>query len=156
MKLRELLAALEEIKKDLSYTRSLQEKWEKERRRFPILYEHIGKQSDFFREKMEKVLEAEVREESVDAYIRWRLQQAGKQSEGSQRGSASVVGLQTLESAAQEVAKLRQQEGSEARPVAERVPKASKQDVSDKAGDAGKLAEPRTHVGDETEKREEK
>jgi len=156
MKLRQLLAALEEIKKDLSYTQSLQEKWEKERRRFPILYEYIGKQSDFFREKMEKVLEAEVKEESVDAYIRWRLQQVGKESEGGERAAASVVGLQTQESAAQEVPKLPQQKSSGARRLAERGPKTSKQDVSKNAANAGKLAQPHTRVADEMERQKGK
>ncbi|RKY13290.1 MAG: hypothetical protein DRP82_05600 [Planctomycetota bacterium] len=91
MKLKELLAIVEEIKKDLSYTKSLQERWEKERRRFPILYEYIGKQLDFFREKMEKVLEAEVKEESLDEYIRWRLQQVRKRFESGEERIARVA-----------------------------------------------------------------
>ena len=153
MKLKELLAAVEEIKKDLSYTKSLQERWEKERRRFPILYEYIGKQSDFFREKMEKILEAEVKEETLDAYIRWRLQQMGKRSEAGEGELVSVAGLQTSESTAGETTKLRQQEGSGTEQVAERVPKVSKRDASDKVSNVGKLSEPRTQVVDEMEEK---
>jgi len=157
MKLKELLAAVEEIKKDLSYTRSLQERWQKERRRFPILYEYIGKQSDFFREKMETLFEAEVKEESLDAYVRWRLQQVGKQPEGGGEKPAPVVELQTLESAAEEAARLRQQkEQEDAKRLAEKVRKTVKQHVPDEVKDAEKLAELGTQIADEIEKRKKK
>jgi len=149
VKLKELLAAIEEIRKDISYTRSLQERWQKERQRFPILYEYVGRQSNFFWEKMETLLEAEVKEESLDAYVRWRLQQVGKQPEGGEKESGAAAGLQALESAAEEVAKLRQhKEQEDAERLAEKV-------RQDEVKNADRLDEPGTQIADELEKREE-
>ena len=157
MKLKELLAVVEEIKKDLSYIRSLQERWQKERQRFPILYEYIGKQSDFFREKLQTLFEAEMKEESLDAYVKWRLQQAGKQPGGVEEGSAPVAQLQALESAMGEAAGLRQQKGQEdAKRLAEKVHQAAKERVPDKNKDAAKLAGLGTRTADEIERHKKK
>jgi len=140
MRLKELLSAVGEIKKDLSYIRSLQKRWQKECQHFPILYEYIGKQSDFFRERLDTIFEAEMKEESIDAYMKWRLQQAGRQPEGGEKSSAPVADLQALGSAMNEVAGLRQQKGREAvRRLAEKVHQTVKRYVPDKDKNANRL-----------------
>lgn len=155
MKLKELLSVVDEIKKDLSYTRNFQEKWQRERRRFPILYEYIGKQVEFFREKIRALLDVEVKEESVDEYLRWRLQSSGKRK--GEREEESVVELQTLEAAAAEAAKLRQQkEAEDAKKLAAKVRQTVKQHIPEGVKDADKLAELGSQVADEIEKGEKK
>jgi len=148
MKLKELLAVVEEIKKDLSYIRSLEERWQKERRRFPILFEHIRKQAEFFRQKMQTLFEVEVAEASLDEYLRWRMQVARQPSSLEK----PVVELQTLEAAAAEAAKLREEkEKEDAKRLAEKVRQTVKQHLPQEVKDAEKLKELGTQIADEIE-----
>jgi len=120
MKLKELLALVDEIKKDLSYTRSLQERWQNEKRRFPILFAAIGRQIEFFNKNIARLFDAEVAETGLDAYVMDRLKTLR-----SRGGKAPVVELQTLESAAKEASRLREEKGKkDASKLASKVKKA--------------------------------
>ncbi|MFH1422075.1 MAG: hypothetical protein ABIH42_05115, partial [Planctomycetota bacterium] len=55
MLLRDILSAVEEIKKNLIYTKSLETKWKKEEDRFPVIIKYIKKQKEFFEDEIEKV-----------------------------------------------------------------------------------------------------
>jgi hypothetical protein len=76
MLLKDLLAAIEEIQKDLSYTQNLQERWEKEADRFPIIFEYIKKQSEFFKQQIEKLLSINVNGDAIPEFARRRGQAA--------------------------------------------------------------------------------
>jgi len=134
MKLKELLALVDEIKRDMSYTRSLQERWQKEKKRFPILCEAISKQVDFFREKIEGLLDAEVVEEGVDKYVLYRLDVLRKKE------TVPVVELQTLEAAAKEAKALKEQREKEKKAqLAERVKAAMEAHMPKEGKSAEKL-----------------
>lgn len=72
MILRNLLKVIEEIRKDLAYTQRLEERWVKEKKRFPVIYESIVKQREFFEQVVEKALLVEVDESKLDEYMRNR------------------------------------------------------------------------------------
>lgn len=72
MILKDLLKIVEEIRKDLAYTQRLEERWTKEQKRFPLIYESIVKQREFFQEVVDKALRAEVDESNLDEYVKNR------------------------------------------------------------------------------------
>jgi hypothetical protein len=76
MLLKDLLAAVEEIERDLAYTQDLQAKWEKEAERFPVIFEYIKKQSEFFRQEIEKLLSISVGDNAMSDFVRQRARAA--------------------------------------------------------------------------------
>ena len=73
MTLRELLRVLDEVKRDLDYTRRLEERWVAEEKRFPLIYKHIARQKEFFQEQIDKVMIVDIDDQKVDNYVRARL-----------------------------------------------------------------------------------
>jgi len=118
MKLREMIGLIDSIKKDMSYTRSLQERWQKEKKRFPILYASIEKQTEFFKKQIEALFDAEITEGGLDEYIRDRL--AVLRSGGGEQ--TSTIELQTLEEAAREAETLsKKREDEQSKQLAQKV-----------------------------------
>lgn len=73
MILKELLRVVEEIKKDLEYTKRLEERWVKEQKRFPLIYKYIIKQRESFQEQIEKAMSINLDESGLDNYVVNRL-----------------------------------------------------------------------------------
>jgi hypothetical protein len=73
MTLKELLKVVEEIKKDLDYTRRLEERWTAEQKRFPLIYKYIVKQREFFQEQIESSMKTDLDNASLTEYVRERL-----------------------------------------------------------------------------------
>ncbi|MCX7703240.1 MAG: hypothetical protein N2234_03955 [Planctomycetota bacterium] len=118
MKLRELVALIDSIKKDMSYTRSLQERWQKEKKRFPILYASIEKQSEYFKKQIESLFDAEVSDKGLSEYVHDKL--ASLRSSGTEQ--PSIIELQTLEEAAKEADALtKKREEEQAKQLAQKV-----------------------------------
>lgn len=136
MKLKELVAVINGIRKDISYTRSLQERWQKERRRFPILFASIEKQTEFFKEQIEALFDAEVSDESVSPHIKSRLAMLREKGE---KGLAAVE-LQTLEDAAREAERMaKAREKEQAKELAGRVKEAMESHLPKEAKSAEKV-----------------
>lgn len=69
MNLKELLNVIEDIKKDLAYTKRLEERWIKEQKRFPLIYKYIIKQREFFQEKIDAALSVGIDLTKLDDYV---------------------------------------------------------------------------------------
>ncbi len=69
MIVKELLRVVEDMKKDLEYTRRLENRWQSEQKRFPLIYKYIIKQREFFQEQIDKAMMAELDESKLDGYI---------------------------------------------------------------------------------------
>ncbi len=73
MNLKELLKVIEEIKKDLDYTRRLEERWTTEQKRFPLIYKYIIKQREFFQEQIDTSMKTDLNDSGLSEYVRERL-----------------------------------------------------------------------------------
>jgi hypothetical protein len=73
MILKELLRVVEEIKKDLEYTKRLEERWLSEQKRFPLIYKYIIKQRESFKEQIDKAMTMNLDESKLDEYVVNRL-----------------------------------------------------------------------------------
>jgi hypothetical protein len=121
MLLRDVVAAVEEIRKDLSYTQNLEAKWEKEADRFPVILEYIKKQSGFFKEEIEKLFLLNVDDNAISEFVKTRRAQAG------QVPQLESAATQTAEEVAQKRA---EEKGSEEAPSS---PLASQKELQDSA-----------------------
>lgn len=73
MTLKELLKVIEEIKKDLDYTKRLEERWTTEQKRFPLIYKYIIKQREFFQEQIDTSMKTDLEESRLSDYVKDRL-----------------------------------------------------------------------------------
>jgi len=152
MKLKELIALINELKKDMSYTRSLKERWRKEQKRFPILFASIEKQVDFFNKQIETLFDAEIDDKSLSSYIGTRLT-ALRECGG---GEVKAVELQTLEEAAREAEELsKERDKEQAKELAKRVKKAMESHLPKGAKSAEKVRKLGEELAEELEKPEE-
>jgi hypothetical protein len=69
MNLKELLRVIEDIKKDLDYTRRLEERWASEQKRFPLIYKYIIKQREFFQQQIDGAMNLNVDETQLNEYV---------------------------------------------------------------------------------------
>jgi len=151
MKLKELIALVNELKKDMSYTRSLRERWKKEQKRFPILFASIEKQVDFFNKQVETLFDAEIDEKSLSSYISTRLTAL---REGGGEG-VKAVELQTLEEAAREAEELgKERDREQAKELAKKVKKAMESHLPKDAKSAEKVRRLGEELAEELEKPE--
>lgn len=149
MKLRELIALINELKKDMSYTRSLQERWKKEQRRFPILFASIEKQVDFFNKQIATLFDAEIDDTSLSSFISERLTTL-REGGGEQ---VKAVELQTLEEAAREAERLsKERKKEQAKNLAKRVKKAMESHLPKDAKSAEKVRKLGEELAEEIEK----
>lgn len=72
MIVKELLRVVEDMKKDLEYTRRLENRWQSEQKRFPLIYKYIIKQREFFQEQIDKAMTSELDESKLDEYVKGR------------------------------------------------------------------------------------
>ena len=73
MNLKELLKVIDEIKKDLDYTKRLEERWTSEQKRFPLIYKYIIKQREFFQEQIDSSMKTDLDEFKLTDYVKDRL-----------------------------------------------------------------------------------
>ena len=73
MTLKELLKVIDEIKKDLDYTKRLEERWTSEQKRFPLIYKYIIKQREFFQEQIDSSMKTDLDEFKLTDYVKDRL-----------------------------------------------------------------------------------
>jgi hypothetical protein len=73
MNLKELLKVIDEIKKDLDYTKRLEERWTSEQKRFPLIYKYIIKQREFFQEQIDTSMTTDLDEFRLTDYVKERL-----------------------------------------------------------------------------------
>ena len=97
MLLKDVVAAVQEIRKDLAYTQDLEAKWEKEADRFPVLFEYIKKQSEFFKEEIERVLSLNISNSAISDFVKTKSATAQiARSEGEPQASAVASPAQPL------------------------------------------------------------
>jgi cobalamin biosynthesis Mg chelatase CobN len=94
MLLKHLLAAVEEIEKDLAYTQNLEAKWEKEAKRFPVICEYIKKQVEFFREEIEKLFSLNIDDSAISEFVKTRRHTSARISEPETAAMQAPEGAQ--------------------------------------------------------------
>ena len=96
MLVKDLLVAVEEIRKDLAYTQDIEAKWEKEADRFPVLFEYIKKQSEFFKEEIERLLSLNISNNAVSEFVKTRkgVTTQVTRSKGNPQASAGASSAQ--------------------------------------------------------------
>jgi hypothetical protein len=106
MLLRDVVAALGEIRNDLSYTQNLEARWEKEADRFPLIFEYIKKQSEFFKEEIEKLFLLNVDDNTISEFVKTRRAQAEQvpKLEGTATQAAEEVAQKRAEDKSSEEA----------------------------------------------------
>lgn len=94
MLLRDVVAAVEEIEKDLAYTQSLEAKWEREAKRFPVICEYIKKQVEFFREEIENLFSLNIDDGAISEFVKTRRDTSARTSEPETAAMQAPEGAQ--------------------------------------------------------------